>query len=666
MRRCCIGMLCSLATVQLAGQVVTDTIGDTTHAIDEVQVTGRRMPRRLSAAVPVQVIGSEELKSRGLQGVADAVRRMAGTTVRDYGGIGGLKTVSVRNLGVQHTAVSYDGITLSNTQAGQIDIGRFSLDNVAYLSLAIGQAEDLLQTARHYASAGVLTIETERPRFEAGRRHAGRVMLKGGSFGSVSPSLRWWQRAGERTTLSAEATFQRADGIYPFSLTNGSSVTRERRHNSDITSWQGEANLYHTLKGGGEWTAKAYYYYSERGLPGSVILYNAITEERLWDENFFAQTTLRKPLSEAWQLRASAKYNHSWNRYEDTDVKYDGGRQTDVHRQDEYYLSATLLWKPLPRLTLSLAQDGVANALRTNVNDSPNPLRFTSLTALNANLKSGPLDLTAHLTATYVTDDVKAGSAPDDRKHLSPSLSLAWHPCPSLPLYLRAMYKSTFRVPTFNDLYYRRMGNVNLRPEKAGEYNLGLTWSLPPTDLLDNLTLTLDGYYNRVTDKIVAFPSTYIWRMANFGKVDIWGLDATMAATIPLGKAWSLGLSGNYSYQKATDKTDPTAKNYNTQLPYTPLHSGNAALTLETPWLRLGYSVTAVGRRYSAAGEEQEYLMRAYDEHTLTLSREFSLTGTCRLRLQADLVNLTDEQYDIIKYYPMPGRSWRLAGSITF
>ena len=35
------------------------------------------------------------------------------------------------------------------------------------------------------------------------------------------------------------------------------------------------------------------------------------------------------------------------------------------------------------------------------------------------------------------------------------------------------MYKNTFRVPTFNDLYYLRIGNTSLRPEKAREYNIG-------------------------------------------------------------------------------------------------------------------------------------------------------------------------------------------------
>ena len=129
--------------------------------IDEVTVSAHRMPRQLTATVPVQAISGEKIKTLGLQNIADAVRRFAGTTVRDYGGIGGMKTVSVRSLGAHHITISYNEVAVSNCQAGQIDIGRFSLDNVSMLSLSVGQEEDLLRSARMAASAAVLSIRTE-------------------------------------------------------------------------------------------------------------------------------------------------------------------------------------------------------------------------------------------------------------------------------------------------------------------------------------------------------------------------------------------------------------------------------------------------------------------------------------------------------------------------
>lgn len=81
----------------------------------------------------------------------------------------------------------------------------------------------------------------------------------------------------------------RADGNYPFTLVNGKYVTEEKRNNSDIYSWQGEATLYHTFKDGGEVDVKGYYFNSRRGLPGAVTLYNPISDETLWDENAFVQ-----------------------------------------------------------------------------------------------------------------------------------------------------------------------------------------------------------------------------------------------------------------------------------------------------------------------------------------------------------------------------------------
>ena len=649
----------------IVAQENKDSINGEAYLLDGVTVTARRMPAKITSTTSVQVFGKEDLKNLGLQNMGDAVKRFAGTNVRDYGGIGGLKTVSVRNLGAAHTAVSYDGVAISNTQAGQIDIGRFSLDNVSTLSLAIGHDDNLLQSARLFASAGVLNIETEKPHFENGKRHHTQVQMRGGSFGYLTPAIRHWQALGERTKLSVEGNYLHAEGEYPFTLKNGTLVTEQKRINSDVESYQGEVNLFHTFKDESELSAKAYYYNSKRGLPGAVILYNSESDERLWDENFFAQAKYKKAFSPQWTLQAQGKYNYSWNKYEDTGVEYTGGKQTDTNRQTEYYLSASALYKPTSAWSFSLSQDGFINRLHTNGANSPEPVRYTSLTALNARYQSGQLKASGSVVATYITEEVKAGNTPEDRRRLSPTLSLSWQPWEGEQLFVRALYKNTFRVPTFSDLYYLRVGNTSLKPEKATEYTVGLTWSGTPFSFTDFVSLTVDGYYNEVNDKIIAFPSTYVWKMQNYGKVHITGVDVTLATAIPLGKSVNLNLSGNYSWQKALDVTNPEAKNYKHQLPYTPEHNGNVSATLEMPWINVGYTVTMVSKRYFLAQNIEANRIDGYSEHTATLWREFKL-GKCGLRLQAEVINLTDAQYDVIKYYPMPGRSWRLTGTFNF
>ena len=661
-----------IAVILSAGMYAQhDSISSRTHAIDEVTVTAHRLQRDVTGGKPIQLMTHRELELLGLTNLADAVKKFAGASVKDYGGIGGMKTVSVRNLGAHHTAVSYDGVTISNTQAGQIDIGRYQTDNIQELSLAMGEEDDQMQSARHYASAGVLSITTERPYYGGERRRFTphfKASLRGGSWGLVSPSLRLTQSFSERTAVSLGGTYMRADGVYPFTLKNGRMRTRKKRYNSDIESWQGEANLYNTLADNSQLDVKAYWYRSERGLPGAVILYNDKSDERLWDEDFFTQAVWRKRFNQQWSLHARVKYAHSWNRYEDTDVKYQDGKLTDVARQNEYYASATVGWTPIDNLTFALAEDIAFNDLRSNIsisdnlNNPPYPKRTTSLTALSARYVWNRLTLNASLVGTYATEKVKAGKQPDDRRRLSPSASLSYRVLANEALYVRLMYKSTFRMPSFNDLYYIRMGNTGLRPENANEYNVGITWSGQPARWMKYLSVTLDGYFNDVTDKIVAFPSTYVWKMANFGKVYIHGIDATMATEIPFGRKVSLLLTGAYTWQKAEDHEKRSAS-YGRQLPYTPKHNGNASLLLYTPWVNVGYSLLAQGERWSSALTTQEYHLKAYAEQSVTLSHEFRLRS-CRLKLQGTVHNLTDEQYEIIKYYPMPGRSWSVGATI--
>lgn len=122
----CCACLFYFATLSLSAQeAVSDTITGKVHQIDKVTVTARKLPNKITSAVPIQTLSQQDISQLGIQNMADAVRRFAGANVKDYGGIGGLKTVSIRNMGAAHTAVSYDGVVVSNCQAGQIDIGRF-------------------------------------------------------------------------------------------------------------------------------------------------------------------------------------------------------------------------------------------------------------------------------------------------------------------------------------------------------------------------------------------------------------------------------------------------------------------------------------------------------------------------------------------------------------
>ena len=94
---------------------------------------------------------------------------------------------------------------------------------------------------------------------------------------------------------------------------------------------------------------------------------------------------------------------------------------------------------------------------------------------------------------------------------------------------IRIFYKDIFRLPSFNDLYYGETGNNKLKPENARQYNIGLTYSKDVCPFLPYLSATVDAYYNKITDKIIAYPTKNlaVWSMRNLGSVEIKGIDVT-------------------------------------------------------------------------------------------------------------------------------------------
>lgn len=649
-------------SVTLWAQRVDTTV---VHQLSGVEVVEKARPSVTREGTPLQVIGRTDMERLGIYDLSEAVKRFSGVTVKDYGGIGGLKTVSVRSLGAQHTAVSYDGVTISDTQSGQVDIGRFTLDNVEMVSLSIGQVGDIFQTARMHASAGALSINTETPRFKEKTFNL-RSRIQTGSFGLFNPSIRYEQKLAKNYTASLFADWQRADGQYPYTFTNGNIVSHEKRKNSDISAFHGELNLFADWQKSGSLQLKGYWFDSDRGLPGSVVLYNDYHKERLRDRNGFLQARYENRFNDKLSFKGQAKFDYAWTHYRDYHSRHPNGQQTDVYTQREYYASGALLYTPVASLSFSLAEDVFVNTLDATIPNCPYPTRYSSLSALAVQYKNTRLTATASLLGTFVKEELEVGEPAADRKRLSPAVSFSYRILKNQNLRARVFFKDIFRLPTFNDLYYDRFGNKELKPEKATQYNVGLTWSdALPSLGAEYVSLTVDGYYNRVKDKIVAIPTMFIWKMMNMGIVEIKGLDANLSARFPLPLDLYLQVDGTYTWQQAVDRTEKGSKIYGHQIPYTPEHTGTVAVSLENPWVNVAWTFAAVGNRYALAQNIETNLIKSYIEQQLSVNRTFTL-GKCSLRLQAEVINLGDVTYDVIRYYPMPGRSFRASARFIY
>lgn len=652
----------------------TDTIVGRVHELEGVTVTESQRRHTLTSTAPLHLLDRRDMLSMGITDMADALHRLPGITLRDYGGAGGMKTVSVRGFGAKHTGVSYDGVMLSECQSGEIDLSRYSLDNVEGLSLTIGDNDDIFIPARQSSTPAVLNIETLRMRTDDTRPHL-TAQVKQGSFGLISPFVRYEQNLSNRFAFSLVGEYTYADNDYPYSIQNGNETVSDRRSNSRMNSWHGELNFLYQTNRVSRLSGKLYYYDNDRQLPGQVHYYTNLSGEALRDRNAFGQLLYQTRWDDKLSLKWLAKYNWAESVYRDRMMQ--GGVNDASYWQREVYSSAVLLYTPDERWAMDYSMDYAFNNLngsswRTLVGK---PYRHTMLQSATAKYQSRRLKVIVRLLLSLYLNgqsempattrqDVQQNSA-DNMQRLSPSLSVSYKLLADQDLYVRASYKNIFRSPTFNESYYYHYGSTNLKPESTDQLNVGVTYTAP-LSRRNMLTVTLDGYYNHVKDMIVAVPQNmFVWTCVNLDKVRSYGLDATMRASRQVAEGHQVAVAGSYSYQRVEDRNNPDATTYGYQVAYMPRHQGSLSVSYENPWVNVSLHGTSVSSRWPNNNHYEGTLIAGYTDCGATLWRQFRWNRH-QLEARFDLKNVFDKHYEIVANYPMPGRNYQISINYKF
>lgn len=657
-------------------QNVPDSV--THHQLPEINIGGDYFSTGLSPAA-IQTITAKQLSNLPTLQLSDALKYMSGIVIKDYGGAGGMKTVSIRGLGSQHTGVSYDGIMLTDCQTGQIDLSKLSLDNVASVSVISG-LNSALTPARHFSYSNLIKIQTfhnlpQKP------IHL-KVAFTGGSFGLISPQfffenlIRSKKNKDRYFLWNLSGNYLQSKGDYPFTLHYGGntdSVSHERRQNADVRSFNTELNLLYKPSNRQTLQAKWYYYDAERGLPSATVLYNLESHQRLANRNTFGQINYLQQFSPKWTYLVCGKFNYDYTHYIDPQYLNTEGKLDNIYEQYEGYISNAVKYSPLYKhngwhirdnpvnLHISLANDLFFNQLEGNSLDYLHPKRFTSMTDLSVLYYDLQIRVSGNLLLTTVNNYTDNNIDLKNYVHASPALNFQFTD-KSLHWIIRAFYKNIFRMPTFNDLFYREVGNLYLEPEKTHQWDLGFAYHRNHfyNGKMD-FSANLDGYFNIVKDKIVAFPSQnlFSWTMLNYGKVWIGGAEINANWQYQFVKRYFIRLNGNCTCQKAVDRTDSTGKTFNHQIPYTPVWSGSASASVETPWFTIAYSIIASGKRYALGENIPANLVNGYLDQSITLGHEFDIKKV-KLGIKFELLNIANAHYEIIRNYPMQGRNFRL------
>ncbi len=622
-------LLVALGGSAAAGQ---ETPKDTTYVLPAITVEDERAPfYGNDVAAHTTRIDQFELEGSGKRTVGDALSRLSGVFVRRYGATGS-SGVTVRGTGTGQTAVLLDGLPIENPQLGQVDLSLLPVSMLSGIEVLHGGASPLVGSG---AIGGAVSLRTVNP----GERQGLRISTSVGAWGERTVAGRVAAGDGRvRAVLAAEVSTR--DGDFPYTDHASFPAVRRFRHNADGSARNLLGKVVLTADRSttefAAWVTRA-----ERGLPG--LAGSTLNDERQKDQ-----------IGRLWVRFASSRTS----------------------------ISATSQWS---RLTYVNPEQGVS--------DTGRAATASVTVSRNQSLKSGfQTDVGVELSAASADHPALRSDADqygirafvlgraewrNMRAHpslrmdgllrdgrwigqLNPGLRVRFDRVFGTSFALKSGFVTSFRAPTFNDMFWRgqgAVGNEELEPERGLSYDLGGEL------VARGFSAEVSGFYQRVYDQITwDVDERGLWSPANIGRVRTMGAEAAARQSISLSPSALAHVEVRYTYTNSRDRTDASSSTFGKPVRHLPAHLLNANVSSTWRLIKLGASVRLVGRRYVTA-DASEWI-RAHtvaDAHVTTRVD----TGFARVDLSVFVENLGGSEYQIMSGYPMPPRHARLQLTLT-
>ncbi len=595
---------------------------------------------------PTTVLTTQEIRVLGARQISDALVMVPGLFVRHYGGLGGLKTVSLRGMNSAQTMITFNGLRLNSAQNGGVDLSTIPAEMIEAIHVERGGKSALVGSG---AMSGIVQFTPKQRLQETG------ITLDYGSFGEVLSNMHGGTTLGP-LHLNAGVYAQYARGDYPFLFDQFGRQEVLRRDNGDFRTLQGLFSGYIQMKA---WTHTSMVLLktSARGAPGAVVqgsIEQALARLDEYDMLATHRATTSLNAQTTFEIAGLARIGGL--RYRDPSATVYGAQGLDEsYRHYDTQVMSVLshqIHSGASTIMLSTRGEFIANVLSGRMLQTQSqgiPTRYS--------IAWGGYGewwyMIDSLQSLRVQGALRYDGISDIGYALSPLIGCMYRYTlnQSIGIGLRSSVSRSFRAPSFNELYYLNFGNTNLQPEFATMLSAGIIMDGAFSGL--EWGMEADVFTNRTLNYIQAIPiSPVAWSAQNIGMVWSRGMEYAMQVR------WNeLGVQARLSYtrQRATDESSISKQ---TDIAYMPRELLGMMLGYTDARLSLGGSMQFTSFRWALPAQNPSSLLSSF--WTINCFIEYAVPlfqARFTMRLSAD--NLFDERYMVIRNYPMPGRMVR-------
>lgn len=581
----------------------------------------------------------------------DVLAEAVGVQVKRLGGLGAFSAISLRGSSADQVEVYLDGMLLNAAVGGGVDLGNLPLAHVGQIEIYRGAGGNGLGGAVHVRT---------RPTAEQGSRE---IRGSWGSFDTRSLSGAISGGVGQSRFL-AVADYAHSDNDFGFLDDNGTE------YNADDDAWRSRQNNAHlSVNFLGKWrhafgtrrtlAVQETAYWKRQGIPG--IGNNQSQNAQLRAFRTFTEIAYEdRALLRGITLRQSLYFTHTKERFRDLDGEIGIGRQDNDYRTRTYgwrgQIQTVLLSRGDIAASLDLHRETYLPTTRigTSVNLFDSQRWIASARARldiplprNIGLWSfGAEQRRIHSSFTGANPFNFSPLAPDSthkRDLTSLRSGVRFDLTPNT--MLKANAGRVFRVPSFYELFGDRggiVGNVDLVPERGRTWDAGLRYA-------DETTELEGAYFDHRYENLIQFVHTSqaTARPVNIGNARVHGLEFT--AQKRFGD--HVNLSGNYTFQRAEDKSDIPHLSGNT-LPNRPPHALFARIATRMGRCTVFYDYTFEDGNFLDRANRRPLSAR----HIHNAGVKIPVERWVRIGLEAK--NLSGSQIADTWGYPLPGRAF--------